>query len=256
MSTTDLDQHFVYLYSDAKNARPVYVGYGAALTRAEQHPGRSHSEPLEAWLAHNPYVIRVSGPYGTKREARAAESALIGALQPKFNTAARNSFRPLGVPAQYVDRFNEPELNLLRLAELCVTGALIVCVTGRADDDGRTPLDFSRPTDTLIRMHAQRWWQLDRHVKEWLRHPGGAPRTLIALSGPPAARYVLAATPIDARGWARALPGLDYRSHGLWRVPLPRGAGLDAHGLRGRRIAGVRFGQHRAGLFKVLSPRT
>lgn len=256
MPTFVTDRHYVYLYRDPGTAKAVYVGYGAELSRCDEHRGRSHSAPFRSWLAAHPEVApEAAGPFGNEKEARAVERALIGALQPPFNTLSRNTFRAVGVPAPYVARLADQALLLDELPSHTGSAVLVVLVTGHVSDSGRVPLDFSRLTDTAVRAHADRWWQLDRHITEWRARPETAPETLVAVSGAPARRYVLCSALIDRTAWSDPLLILRalYRQQGgLWRVPLAQGGTLDAHQLRGRRITNALFTQSRSGIIRVL----
>ena len=67
---------YVYLFRDAKR-RPVYVGRGERITRAESHLAGTHNVGLESLIASGKFSVEAAGPYGDEHTARAVEAALM-----------------------------------------------------------------------------------------------------------------------------------------------------------------------------------
>jgi excinuclease UvrABC nuclease subunit len=98
--------HFVYIYRDLRG-RVLYVGYGANSGRGASHQSGSHNPELDAYLRTSAYRAEISGPFGSEEMGRAVETALISALDPRFNRAegaTKHRFRPLGVPENFSER--------------------------------------------------------------------------------------------------------------------------------------------------------
>lgn len=239
-----LAEHFVYIYRDERG-KPRYVGYGSFADRATSHSQRSHNPVLAKFLATHRYVVEIAGPYGSEAMGRAVETALISTLHPDINKDPGPSqwrFRPLGVPVKYGDRLTQPEL--VRRDFMAKQGRhpvpiLFVIVTDKdfTDEDcgdGRPGYDIAAPpTDLEIRERVEKWWQVSKKRRDkWAANPNDSPGLLLGIHGRPGAQFVIASLLIDRKNWATA----DIEG-GKIRIPLLEPGNLDAHGLRGRRIA-------------------
>lgn len=182
-------------------------------------------------------------------QALAVEAALISALWDDglLNRVHghKQEFAPLGLPRSTSRRRFEPALTRSELAS--VGGAIAVYISPNRFFEGDARLG-AVPRLALSERQQQwqrddahrrirRWWQVGRHVESWAERPDDAPRVLVAVTGPPARRWVWAATELDSSGWVSIT-----REHlGLYELPTKRSAGitdrdLDAVGLRGRRV--------------------
>ena len=59
-ATTSEHSHFVYLYRDLEG-RPVYVGRGAEISRAEDHTLGTHNPGPAELIAKDEYMLRSPG---------------------------------------------------------------------------------------------------------------------------------------------------------------------------------------------------
>lgn len=236
-------EHYVYLYRAAGGA-PKYVGYGHHLTRALSHAEHSHNERLREWLTHGRFDLTVAGPYRDEAEAKAVEAALISALGPEYNVAPGDGprFVPVGVPPALAGRtalaaLEEHELGVL------TRGALVVYLApGDFLSDGRRKYDAADPRDTDVLSNMRGYWDLAKHASEWAAHPDLGPQVLIGVHGRNVAhRFIVGAAAIDTSRWGDQALYLPERRR--WQVPLLEPINLDVGGLRGRRVAGLRFGQ-------------
>ncbi|MGH7411710.1 MAG: hypothetical protein ACREJ6_11720 [Candidatus Methylomirabilis sp.] len=232
-------EHFVYIYRDERG-RPRYVGYGRFTTRATSHLTGSHNPELNTFLADQRFRVEIAGPYESEQAGRAVEIALISILQPDLNVDLGPSawrFRPLGVPAAYVDRWTQRELLLQDFID--AQGArpvpvLFVIVTDEDFADGRIGYNAATPpTDSQIRERVEKWWQLRKYLGKWMAAPDDSPGLLVGVHGRPGAQFVIASMLIDRDKWAAA----EGKRQGKIRIPLSDPSNLDAHRLRGRRIA-------------------
>lgn len=250
--------HFVYIYRDGRKAIQ-YVGYGKSHRRAVFHQTGSHNSGLDALIATGGYTVEIAGPFDTAEVGRAVEAALISALAPRVNVAKAQSrwrFRPFGVPLQFVGRLNEPALRredfLVGRSGKPIAPVIFVRINemtheGRKGYDPVTP-----PTDDEILIRMDRWWMVGRFVDSWVTNPESCPRTLVAVYGAPGSQLVIGAANIDRRGWHRA-ESLGAR----WQIPTRPTKHLDAHRLRGRRIAEdarLKFGPNDNQIFIILNP--
>ncbi|MFL6137593.1 MAG: hypothetical protein ACJ74O_07315 [Frankiaceae bacterium] len=236
----DATDHCVYLYRDPNSQKIVYVGRGATPGRAVQHTRGSHNLCLRAIIDAGDYSIELAGPYSSAKAAAAVEAALISALRlPTTQAALTNGaqgegprFRPFGVPADYADRLLLPPLTVTEVGVI-TGGALIVRNSfGGELAPGRPRLDPLHPQDDVIAENLRRYWLLARLVPRWVSDPPTCPKVILSAAGPVRHRYVPGASLIDT---ARIGTG-DPRE-----VPLARPLDLDACGLRGRMLAGVKF---------------
>jgi len=267
--------HYVYIYRDARKSIQ-YVGYGKSHARAVFHQAGSHNTGLDALIATRKFTVEMAGPFASAEVGRAVEAALISALAPKVNVAkaeARWRFRPFGVPLRFASRLTEPELRredfLVGRGNEPIAPVLFVRINDRTfDEEANDPIThettfvkrkgydpITPPTDDEILLRMDRWWQVGRFVtgvKGWMSNPESCPRTLVAIYGSPGAQLVIAAANIDRRGWHRA------ESEGsLWQIPTRSTKNLDAHRLRGRRVAveaRLKFGPNNNQVFMVLHP--
>ena len=237
-------QACVYLYRRSTSAQIRYVGRGTTPDRALQHTGGSHNEGLRALIESGDYALEVAGPYASPAEAALVEAALISALERSGTQAALTNlvpgagprFRPLGVPGELAGRPLELPLSLVEVGRR-TGGALLVRNSFGADlSDGRPRLDpLSQQQDDVIIDNITRHWMLHRLASAW-ENEDVRPRALIGCAGPMAHRYVPGALHIDVDRLC------DEPATGV--VPTIDD-GLDAYGLRGRRISAARFGQGR-----------
>jgi predicted GIY-YIG superfamily endonuclease len=239
-------QHFVYFYR-TRGGEPIYVGYGRDVERATSHLGRSHNAKLERWLERNEFDLRVAGPYATEAEAKRVEAALISGIQPRFNVAPGEGprFVPLGIPPDLHERPQMEELSLADVGRAAGGALLVYLAPGVFLGDGRKRFDPARPNNEETVSHIEQKWQLGRLIERWSMKPQSAPRILLGVYGKVDHRFVAAALEIDRKRWGDPdlrcpqRPGRPKR----WRVPLVDRRELDACGLRGRRLQGVKFGR-------------
>ncbi len=234
-----LDGHYVYLYRDPKSGKPIYVGYGKRASRAFSHVGgKSHNKDLNDFLRLGRYQIDVVGPFGDKDDALRAETLLVSALNPLCNIHQGKSvwrFRPLGLPPQFADRRDLPAINEAEIKALGRECGGVLCVLLNQKDfsDGRKGYDASRPmANDDLTSRAVAWWQLAARAKDWVSGETRGPSLLLALFGPPAARFVVGAWSIAP--WTTWDGKVE--SGGLISVPIVENKDLDAKKLRGRRL--------------------
>jgi hypothetical protein len=236
----DSINHCVYLYRDPNSQKIVYVGRGASPGRAVQHTGGSHNAGLRAIIDEGNYSVELAGPYSSMESAAAVEAALISALRlPTSQAALTNAaqgegprFRPFGVPADYVDRLLLPPLTVREVGEI-TGGALIVRNSfGGELAPGRPRLDPLHPQDDVIAENLSRYWLLARLVPKWLSDVSTCPKVILGAAGPIRHRFVPGASFIDTARIGTGDPK---------EVPLVQPLHLDACGLRGRMLAGVKF---------------
>lgn len=253
----NLAEHFVYVYrGNEGNAR--YIGRGRLVNRATAHFHRSHNPGLKAFVDNQRFSLQIAGPFGTEAAACAVETALISTLHPDLNRnsgPSRWRFRHIGVPELYADRWTQRELfrrDFIDLQGTRPTPVLFVTISDKDFPDGRIGYSMAAPpTDSQVRKRVEKYWQLRKKVGEWAASPDGSPGLVLGIHGRPGAQFVIASMLIDRKEWARVRPG----EGGLVRIPLLDPGNLDAHSLRGRRIArsaGLRFGNWRQQFYKVL----
>lgn len=250
--------HYVYLFRDPRGI-PLYAGYGRDSRRATSHLTGSHNQALARAIKLRGVTLEIAGPFDSEQTGRAVETAVMSALHPRLNVAEGDSqwrFRVLGVPAEYADRLVEP--GLLRrdflarsvVRERCPV--VFVLITEENLRDGRGGYDPANPpSDDRIRDRVEAAWQLGRRAVEWERDPTSSPRLLVGVTGPPAARTVVASLFIDRELWGSS------NRHGDGKVSIPTSgpADLDALRLRGRRLsaeAGISFGSWTHQQFVIL----
>jgi len=236
--------HYVYLYRSSPYGPVKYVGYGMSVERAISHVGRSHNPDLRTWLEVGSFDLTVAGPYRDEHEAKCVEAALISALAPEFNVAVGDGpkFVPLGVPPELSDRPAMPPLSLADIGRATGGALLVYLAPGDLLSDGRKKFDPAHPDDDVIREQTEGVWDLGRHRNEWLDRPGTAPKILLGIHGRNVEhRFIAAAAEIDPARWFAK--DLEVPARKRWKVPLAEPVHLDAHGLRGRRVSNVRFGQ-------------
>ena len=258
--TADLG-HYVYLYRDQQR-RPMYVGYGARPTRATAHLIESHNPGFANFLESSKFSIEVAGPFTSEEKGRMVETAVISALNPRFNVALGSSsarFRPIGVPIEFADRVSAPPLmraDFFTVQTAAPVPVLLVSVGVQDFDDGRVGYDLADPpTDDQVRERTDRWWQLQKYVAQWTAIPSESPGLLLGVHGAPGAQLIIASLLVNRNGWAAAesYPG----GGGKISVPLLQQDSLDAFGLRGRRIhrdADIAFEGVPSGFFAILHP--
>jgi hypothetical protein len=235
--------HYVYMYRDPSSLKALYVGYGMSPGRALSRPGKSDNEKLYRRLSTETYDLLIAGPYRDREEGLKVEAALISALKPSFNRIQGHGpkFRPVGVPNDLADRLtldplSEPELGT------ATNGALAVYLSpGKLTVDGRQKVDPAQPDTETIAVNVEGWWQVDRHIEQWRTSRG--PRILLGVHGPLKHRFIMGSFVIDTSRWGEDPHSNQQRS--LWRIPLVDRNNADACGLRGRRVAGLRFGRSR-----------
>jgi hypothetical protein len=232
-------EHFVYIYRDQRG-KPLYVGYGRLAPRATSHLLGSHNAALNNSLVDQRFDLQIAGPYESEAVGRAVETALISVLQPDLNVdpgPSRWRFRPIGVPAAYAERWTQPEL--LRRDFIDAQGTrpapvLFVIVTNEDFADGRIGYNIATPpTDSQIRERVEKWWQVRKYLSKWTADPNASPGLLVGIHGRPGAQFVIASMLIDQEKW----PAAEATDGGKIKIPLSDPGDLDAHGLRGRRIA-------------------
>ena len=234
-------EHFVYLYR-SESGTPKYVGYGRFADRAIAHAGASHNRDLKEWLDRGRFDLTIAGPYASEQEAKRVEAALISALSPEFNVAPGDgpAFLPIGVPPSLGDRIGLASIELPELGRIAYGALLVYLAPGEFLSDGRPKYNPSHPSDEVVLGDMEQKWALGDLVAEWREHPENSPQTLVGVYGPIKHRFVAAAAEIDTQGWRS--PDLGVGS-GRWRVPVKDRTNLDHFGLRGRRLAKIKFGQ-------------
>ena len=251
-------QHFVYIYLDEKR-NSQYVGYGKSTSRANIHSCVSHNTDLQDWISNNKYSIEIAGPFGSETTGKAVESALISALNPKFNIQPGSSkwrFRPLGVPSDFADRLLMPALSkesLLSTLEESSYGSIIfVRISNQDFDDGRLGYDVANPsTNKEILERINKWWQIGKHIKTWQNSLENSPTLLLGITGRPGSQIVIRSVLVDSAGWKNPI-----KSGSLYEIPTNHTENLDAFNLRGRRVsrdAQIKFGAIQCHFFSILN---
>jgi hypothetical protein len=249
---------YVYLFRDAKR-RPVYVGRGERIARAESHLSGTHNTGLESLIASGKFSVEAAGPYGDEPTARAVEAALISALDgaPGFANAAPGDgprFAPLGVPTHLAARLDEPRLSLGQLGRLvgqCFGGGVLLVrlSSGGAftSDAARSKYDPAAPDDAVIFENTIRWWWLRDLVTRWQAHPEQTPAVIAGLAGPPSRRYIAGSVLIDREASWDEGNDPDYQVPAA--VQPVSAIDVDACELRGRLVDGALFSQIKPGHF-------
>lgn len=250
--------HYVYLYRDERG-NALYVGYGRDHRRATSHLTESHNAALARAIRRPGVTLEISGPFDSERTARAVETALMSAINPRVNIAGGESrwrFRVLGVPAEYSNRLVMPGVVrkdfTARSVRRMRCPVVFVNITEKELGDGRPGYDPARPpSDHLILERVREAWQIGRFATEWERDPSASARLLVAVTGSPSARTIIASVSIDSSKWGSVTryPG------GTVSVPTAGPANLDAFELRGRRLAseaGIKFGSFAHQQFVIL----
>ncbi len=242
-------KYFVYLYR-TNSGTPKYVGYGTRVDRALSHSGNNPNQEFQKWLEKNPHELTVAGPYGSEREAKSVEAALISCLKPEFNIIAGDGpkFRPIGVPPKLQERVSQPELSLRQLGRRTGGALLVYLSPGDFLKDGRRKFDPADPDDSVILHDIEGYWALHQLRKQWAAKPKQSPKVLLGIYGRNIKhRFVAGAAEIDAEHWLDE----DLRSprSGRWKVPILDRSNIDACELRGVRVKDVRFTNITSGLF-------
>jgi len=206
------------------------------------------------------YSIEIAGPFGSEEIAALVEASLISALRHTPSVALLNeiggmskgNFRSIGVPTQFANRGVASPLKRNDLKR--ISGGrpiLLVKLTDRLTKDKRIGVDLANPpTDSEIHERMVRWWQLNSRMPNWKLNRKLIPTVLIAVSGTPKHRIVVASLPIDHEAplpWEAAKGGLS-------RVPVLASEGLDFGEIRGCRIdsAIAKFGGVKAQFFNIV----
>jgi hypothetical protein len=249
---------YVYLYRDDKR-RPVYVGRGESIARAESHLSGTHNTGLASLIASGKFTVEAAGPYEEEHVARAVEAALISALDGSSafgNNAPGDGprFAPLGVPPCLAARPDEPRLSLGQLGRLVSErlggGILLVRLSSGGaftSDATRAKYDPAALDDNVVFENTIHWWWLHDLVARWRANPDETPAVVAGLAGPTGRRYIAGAVRIDRKAsW-------DSVNHPDYEVPVARasasGVDVDACQLRGRLVDGARFSNLKQGHF-------
>jgi hypothetical protein len=280
---TDNAPYYVYIYRDPVSGEIRYVGKGthkegAGKQRVEDHVHFAANAEFRQWVERLAAKNRVPAielfPCSSNEQAFAVEAALISALWE--HPASRNGsglfnkvrghhdrFVPIGLPDRLRDRHYEPRLTREDLADL--GGALVVYVNPRdfqtEFDDRRGAFPHYDLTDDDVRERILGWWQIGRYLDHWRDHPTETPALIVAVTGPPARRWVWGAVRVSKSEWA----GAEWQEGGLYRIPADRKK-VDARHLRGRLVqtghfgaigedGGRRFGGIRAQFFDIVDAR-
>ncbi|QOD43541.1 hypothetical protein [Clavibacter zhangzhiyongii] len=242
---------YVYLYrSTGTQQKAKYVGYGRKPARALSHAAESHNDALRSWLERGDYSLEIAGPYADEKTGLEVEAALISAMAPEFNRAVGNGHRflPLGVPADLADRIGLAPVHEGDLAQQAGGALFVYLAAGDVLADGRIMADPSNPDEKIIAADAEAWWQIERHLDEWIEHPTDAPRALVAVHGPHTrARFVIGSFEIDVQLLLSRDPSL--RQGSLWKIPLVNREDADFAALRGRKLTYSSFGQLKQQLY-------
>jgi hypothetical protein len=248
---------YVYLFRDAKR-RPVYVGRGEHIARAESHLSGTHNLGLESLIGTGKFSVEAAGPYRDEITARAVEAALISALDgsPGFANVAPGDgprFAPLGVPTYLAPRLDESSLSLEQLGRLVGErlggGVLLVRLSSGGaftSEAARAKYDPAAPNDAVIFENTIRWWWLRDLVARWRAHPEETPAVVVGLAGPPSRRYIAGSVLIDREAAWDDSDDPDYQVPTA--VPTTS-IDVDACGLRGRIVEGALFSQIKPGHF-------
>lgn len=250
------NEQYVYQYRDKKNGKVLYVGRGKSPSRAVSHQKASHNVELESWLEKGQFKLEIAGPFGNQEVAKAVESALISSLTPKFNgrqESSRYTFRPLGVPEQFVSRLEKEPLGFDDLFKGNTKKILLVRVTDQNFQD-RVGYDLvSPPTDEDVVERVRKYWQLggEQYLENWMSDPDNSPTLLLGVTGAPGSQIIIASLAIDVAAWNK----VEIHKGNLIDIPLKEPSKLDKHYLRGYRIkesAEIAFGRYRQDFFNII----
>ena len=244
MSAEELVEHghFVYLYRDLEG-RPVYVGRGGEISRAEGHAVGTHNSGLAELIAKNAYTLEIAGPYGSLEMSAAVESALISALRipatPRLTNVAPGDgpkFVPLGVPLALAERGASPPVSIEDLGRM--TGGILLVRQSSSGvfslDADRAKYDPAHLDDQVVRENIVRYWKLAQLLRLWTK-TGEWPPVIAGLAGPTKRRYVT--------GALRTVWGEEFPLTHQFGFEVGVTGELDAFDLRGRRVENARFGQ-------------
>jgi hypothetical protein len=234
--------HFVYLYRDIEG-RPVYVGRGGEISRAEGHALGTHNAGLAQLIAKGVYTLEIAGPYGSIETSAAVEAALISALRvsatPRLTNIAPGDgpkFVPLGVPLALAERGAAQPLSIEEVGRM--TGGILLV---RQSSSGVFSLDASRAKydpahldEGVVRDNILRYWKLAPLLRLW-KKTGEWPLVIAGLAGPTKRRYVT--------GALRTVWDDNFPLHHKRGFEVGGTGDLDAFDLRGRRVENARFGQ-------------
>ena len=239
-----IKHHFVYMYSTSAG-KPVYIGYGKAVSRALSHTNKSHNKQLASWINNNKYDLKICGPYRDEREAKGVEAAMISALKPRFNQAPGEGpkFLPVGVPPKLWER---PRMKPKTLSQIGrqTQGALLVYLAGDTFfDDGRTTFDPGLPLDRDAVSNIEKRWDISSLLKIWEKQPESAPQILIGIHGAIGHRFIVAALEIDRDKLGHDSLKTLKNNQIRWQIPITKRNNLDQFELRGRLVTGVKFGR-------------
>ena len=261
------EKYYVYLYRDVKGF-PRYVGKATDLARSTSHATpAAHNKGLHDWIQEGEHTIEIIGPLENENMAAMIESALISCLVGtptiekslfnKIEGTSRGAFRPLYVPAEMNERMTEPAISRQDLEELqgAIGPLLFVFVGNKSIIDRKGFGALTLPSYTEVAERVEKYWQLQKRVREWSKHVERFPKALVALAGPAENRIVVACLEIeldDNQAWRAS----DTHPNGLMTVPIrkAREDDLDFRGMRGRRIskdAGLKFNSFRHEQFKI-----
>ncbi len=250
--------YFVYIYRD-RNGKPRYVGYGKSSDRALSHMARTHNTKLQTLVQDENFKLEIAGPFEDEGTARIVETALISALHPGLEIANISPgetvyrFRPVGVPSQFIKRFEMPPLGRNELLAplkaykstsfLCVLIKNVDFIDEDAKGGIRRGYDPANPlSDEEISNRVTKWWQLRLKLENWSVNPKQSPAILLGICGKPGAQFVIASIRTDRKNWKNATGN----GFSQFEVPTLSTPDLDAGKLRGRRIsreAGLKFNQ-------------
>jgi hypothetical protein len=258
MTMTDAP-YYVYIYRDPVSGEIRYVGKGtyregASKQRVEHHVHSARNAEFRQWvgrLAARQLVPTIElFPCTSEEQAFRVEGALISALWQDpatrsggglFNKVRghHGRFVPIGLPDRLADRHYKPPLTRNDLADL--GGALTVYVSSNdfqsEFDDRRGAFPHYDLTDDDVRERILGWWQIGKHLDHWRENSSAAPALLVAVTGPPARRWVWGAVRVTRAEWAAA----EWQKGGLYRIPA-NSKPVDARHLRGRLVQAGQFG--------------
>ncbi len=250
-------KHFVYLYRDRKG-KPRYIGYGSEIARALAHQKDTHSEKLRPFVRKGELILEIAGPFGSRGTGLAVETALISAMKPDCNVSPGKKscrFRPIGIPEEYADRLSEAPLSISRLRAIVPANkfpVMFVYIGNQDFSDGRKGYSLAKPPDEKsILSRLEKYWFIGRRLKQWAEDPSTSPGVLVGVSGPPAARIIIASALIERSRWRDSILNNEKQI-----VPTFPTRDLDAFNLRGRHIApsmGIRFNSFRPQQYKILN---
>jgi hypothetical protein len=241
-----MNQNFVYLYRDL-SGKPKYVGYGHTVLRALNHSGSSHNKALKSWLEKERFDLSIAGPYASEAEAKAVEAALISSMHPDFNVAPGDGpkFTPVGVPPELWERPQMKPLSLSAIGRQSGGALLVYLAPGDFLRDGRKKFDAAQPSDADAVSNIEKNWDIGSLIPIWTAKPQLIPKVLVGIYGKVQHRFVVGALEIDR---LRILDPTFIRHAERWarprhQIPLINPQELDSHGLRGRRVDDIKFGQ-------------